>query len=309
MGHSPAIRIIAAAALFSTGGAAIKTAAFSGMQIASLRSGIAAAMLILCVRGRAQWSWRVAPVALTYAATLVLFVISTKLTTAASAIFLQSTAPLYVVMLAPLFLRERFDRRDVLFVATAAAGLLFCFLGQPASTTTAPDPFTGNIVGVACGAAWALTLLGMRWGEQHVAGTSVASVIAGNLLACAAGMSTLYPLPQASPSEWATLAYLGIFQIGVAYILLTGAIGHLPTLQVSLLLLLEPVLNPIWTWLVRDEVPGLWTLAGGTLILAACTGEVVTAARGLAMAIPGDGSEAPLLRAPHRAPLRPPDPR
>lgn len=279
MWHSPAWRVVAAALLFSTGGAAIKTGAFSAMQIASLRSGIAALALILWIRGGARWSWRVPPIALVYAATLVLFVTSTKLTTAASAIFLQAMAPLYLVALAPVLLRERFARRDLLFVFAAAVGLALCFLGQPAATMTAPDPFTGNLLGAACSVTWAFTLLGLRWGEQRAPGTALASVIAGNVLAFASGIPALLPLPAGTPAEWLTLVYLGVFQIGLAYILLTSAVGHLPTLHISLLLLLEPVLNPIWTWLVHGEDPGGWTLAGGAIVIAASGAQAIFAPR------------------------------
>ena len=269
MQHPAVWRVVGAALLFSTGGAAIKAGAFSGMQVASIRSGIAAVALLLWVRGGARWSWRVLPIAGVYAATLVLFVMSTKLTTAASAIFLQSTAPLYIVALAPLLLGERFNRRDLLFVSAAAAGLAFCFLGQPAATTTAPDPVLGNVLGAACSVTWALTLLGLRWGERHAPGTALAAVVTGNMLAFASGIPALFPLPAASPAEWATLVYLGVFQIGLAYILLTSAVGHLPALHISLLLLLEPVLSPIWTWLVHGEDPGGWTLVGGAIVTIA----------------------------------------
>src|SRR5688572_3540416 len=182
MWHSPVWRVVAAALLFSTGGAAIKTGAFSGMQIASLRSGIAALALILWMRGGVRWPWRVLPIAIVYAATLVLFVTATRLTTAASAIFLQAAAPLYIVALAPFLLRERFDRRDLLFVFAAVGGLAFCFLGQPAASTSAPDPFTGNLLGAACSVTWAFTLIGLRWSEQRAPGTALASVIAGNVM-------------------------------------------------------------------------------------------------------------------------------
>jgi drug/metabolite transporter (DMT)-like permease len=77
----------------------------------------------------------------------------------------------------------------------------------------------------------------------------------------------------AEAADWGTLLYLGVFQIALAYILLTGAVGHLPTLHISLLLLIEPVLNPIWTWLVRGETPGPWALVGGAIIIAASAGQ------------------------------------
>jgi len=86
-------------------------------------------------------------------------------------------------------------------------------------------------------------------------------------------------VPVAPASEWATLGYLGIFQIGVAYIMLTRAVGALPALHVSLLLLLEPVLNPVWAWLLRGEDPGAGTLVGGAIILTASWAHVIAGSR------------------------------
>ncbi len=271
----PRLQVIAAAVLFSTGGAAIKTAAFSGMQVASIRSGIAAVALLLFLRGRITWSWPTLCIGAVYAATLTLFVTSTKLTTAANAIFLQSTAPLYIVVLAPFLLGERLRSRDLGFLAAVGAGLAMCFTGRPESTITAPDPATGNLLGVLCSVTWAFTLIGLRWGERHGARIGMSAVVVGNAMAFAVGLPFLMPLPSASAGEWITMAYLGIFQIAVAYIFLTSAVAHVPALDASLLLLIEPVLNPIWTWLVRGEDPGTQTLVGGAIIVTA------TAAKGL----------------------------
>ena len=274
-----AARVIAAAILFSTGGAAIKTGTFSAMQVASLRSVIAAAVLLLWFRGRARWSPAATGIAVVYAATLILFVGATRLTTAASAIFLQSTAPLYVALLSPLLLGERFRPRDIGFLTAVAVGLALCTAGGVASSLTAPDPMTGNVLGAICGLTWALTLMGLRRGARIQAGVAPSAVIAGNLLAFAAGLPALVALPAASAAEWATLGYLGVFQIGVAYILLTAAMGDLPALHVSLLLMLEPVLNPVWAWLVRGEAPGVWAIAGGAIILGASAGQLIVDAR------------------------------
>jgi DME family drug/metabolite transporter len=280
--RSPAaavLRVVAAAALFSTGGAAIKTATLSGLQVASIRSGIAAIAIMLWLRGRMRPSARSLGVGAIYAATLVLFVTSTKLTTAASAIFLQSMAPLYIVILAPVLLKERFRTRDLLFLAAAAAGLVLCVGVTSDATVTAPDPATGNVLGVLCSVSWAFTLLGLRWVERDQPGSGLSAVVAGNVFAFFVGLPALVPLPSVSAADWATLGYLGVFQIGLAYLLLTGAVGHLPTLHVSLLLLLEPVLNPIWTWLVRGESPGVRTLVGGAIIISAAAAHAIYDAR------------------------------
>jgi len=260
---------IAAALLFSTGGAAIKTAAFTGMQVSSVRAGIAALALLVFARGRVTWSWPVVAVAAVYAVSLTLFVNATKLTTAANAIFLQSTAPLYIVVLGPLLLRERLRPRDGVYLAAVAGGLAICFVAAPDATTTAPDPARGNLLGVLCSVAWALTLIGLRWAGRSQAGVGLSAVIVGNLFACVAGLPFAWPLPSAPAGEWATLIYLGVVQIGLAYVCLTRAMSRLPALDASLLLLLEPVLNPVWTWLVRGENPGQWVLVGGAVIVAA----------------------------------------
>ena len=291
MGH-PRLQVIAAAVLFSTGGAAIKTAVFSGMQVASLRSGIAAAALLLYVRGRVTWSWPTLGIGAVYAATLTLFVTSTKLTSSANAIFLQSTAPLYIVVLAPLLLGERFRSRDLGFLAAIGAGLAMCSTGRPESIVTAPDPATGNLLGVLCGVTWALTLIGLRWSERRGAQIGMSAVVVGNAMACVAGLPFLGSLPSASAVEWATITYLGVFQIAIAYIFLTSAVAHVPALDVSLLLLFEPVLNPIWTWLVRGEDPGWRTLVGGAIIVTATAAKGISDARAPATAAKGPNRTA-----------------
>ncbi len=263
--------MFAAAVLFSTGGAGIKAAAFTGLQVSALRSGIAALVLIILLRGRIAVSPAMFATGVVYAATLTLFVLSTKLTTAANAIFLQSTAPLYLLVLGPLVLGERFRGRDVGFLLGVAAGLVLCVVGQPEPTATAPEPVTGNLLAVVSGIAWALTLLGLRYVQRDHPQTRVglSAVMLGNLFASLAAWPFAWPLPAASATEWATVAYLGICQIGLAYLFLTAAIRVLPALEVSLLLLIEPVLNPIWTWMIRGEQPGAYTIIGGALIIAA----------------------------------------
>ena len=263
------LQVLAAAVLFSTGGAGIKAAAFTGLQVSALRSGIAAAILIALLRGKLVLSPPMIATGVVYAATVTLFVLSTKLTTAANAIFLQATAPRYLLLLAPVIWSERFRARDVAFLIGVAVGLVLCVIGQPLPTTTAPDPTTGNVLALVCSITWALTLLGLRYVQRDHALTSVglSAVALGNLFASLAAWPFAWPLPSASPIEWATIAYLGVCQIALAYIFLTAAMRVLPALEVSLLLLIEPVLNPTWTWLIRGEHPGVYTIVGGAIII------------------------------------------
>jgi len=275
------LQALVAAVLFSTGGAAIKVEAFTGVQVSSLRSGIAAMALLLFLRGRLVWSPQAAVAGAVYAATLTLFVLSTKFTTAANAIFLQSTAPLYLLPLGPLVLGEQFRRRDLGYLIAVAAGLVSCFIGRPPATITAPDPRLGNLLGLLCSVTWAVTLIALRHIErdQSRPGAGMTAVVVGNVLASLVALPFAWPLPAASSSEWATVVYLGVCQIGLAYVFLTSAIKHLPALEVSLLLLVEPVLNPVWTWLLRGENPGGWTIVGGAIIVSATAVRSLRAAR------------------------------
>jgi drug/metabolite transporter (DMT)-like permease len=122
-----------------------------------------------------------------------------------------------------------------------------------------------------CSITWALTLVTLRYVERDHSrpGLGMSAVAAGNLFASIAALPFALPLPAASTGEWITIVYLGVCQIGLAYVCLTAGIRHLPALDVSLLLLVEPVLNPVWTWILRGESAGSWTIVGGAIILAA----------------------------------------
>ena len=155
-------KLLIAALLFSTGGAAIKACGMSGWQVAGFRSGLAAVALWLFLpSARRGWTKGQALVACAYAATLILYVLANKLTTAANAIFLQSTAPLFILILAPLWLRESIRRRDLVFMAALGVGLALFFMGQEAPQQTASDPLLGNILAACSAVTWALTVSGL----------------------------------------------------------------------------------------------------------------------------------------------------
>ena len=278
------LQALAAALLFSTGGAGLKTAAFTAAQLSALRSGVAAIALILWLRGRVSLTPGMIGAAVAYAATVTLFVASTKLTTAASAIFLQASAPLLIVPLGAFLLNEHLRLRDVPFLAVMAGGMWLSLSGRAATSGTAPDPFSGNLLALACSATWAVTLLSLRALERRPSrqGSGLSVVVAGNAIAAIVALPFAWPLPPAPAVDWGTILYLGIFQIALAYWCLTAAVRHLPALEVSLLLLLEPVLNPIWTWLVRGEEPGSAVVAGGAVIIAATALRAVFLSREIA---------------------------
>lgn len=268
-----AFALLIASVLFSTGGAAIKWAHFTGWQIASLRAGIAGVTLLLLVPGsRRGWGWRPLLVGVAYATACICFVLANRLTTSASAIFIQAASPLYVLILGPFMLKERVLARDVLFMIPVGLGLSLFFLGNQPAAATAPNPAAGNLLSVVASVAFALAVIGFRWlgreGEVHGA-TSLTAAAMGNFLACLVALPLALPLGNHSPGDWATVLYLGIFQIGLAYYFVAKGVARLPALEVSVLLLVEPALNPVWTWLVHGEVPGMAAIAGGALVLGA----------------------------------------
>jgi drug/metabolite transporter (DMT)-like permease len=284
--------VLAVALLFSTGGAAIKSTSLSAWQVAGTRSAIAALAVLVLLPAARRWpGWRGWAVGAAYAATMIAFVVSTKLTTAANAIFLQATAPLYLVLLGPWLLREPVRRRDLGFFLLTAIGLALFFIGTPLSTAIATDPKLGNWIAAASGLTYALTIGGFRWLARGAAqggaggiggvGTNAApqAVLAGNVLAAAICLPLALPLARPSATDWMILGYLGVFQIALAYVWLTRAAPHVPALEVSLLLLVEPVLNPFWTWLVHGERPGMWAVLGGALILLSALVQAVVTRR------------------------------
>jgi DME family drug/metabolite transporter len=274
-------QLIGAALLFSTGGAAIKAAAFTGWQIASFRSGIAAlALLLMTPAARRGWTWQAALVGVAYAGCLTLFVLANRLTTAANTIFLQSTAPLYLLLLAPWVLKEPIRRQDIKFMLVVGLGLALFFVGVETPAATAPDPVRGNLLALASGFCWALAVCGLRWlGSREGRGSPLGAVISGNLTAFLIALPLALPVGAHPAADWLLVVYLGVFQIALAYVLVTRAITHIRALEASVILLLEPVLNPIWAWVVQGEVPGAWALVGGAIILGATTAKSWAARR------------------------------
>jgi drug/metabolite transporter (DMT)-like permease len=270
------LQIVAAAVLFSTGGAAIKATSFDGLSgglaTACLRSGVAViAIALFLPRSRRNWSWRTLLVGATFAVTLILFVAANKLTTSANTIFLQSAAPLWIALSAPFLLRERMSRLDVIYMGVLGAGLALFFVDSPAAVETAPQPLLGNLLAVVSGICWAGTVMGLRWlGRREGTDSAAAATVAGNLIAFVVCLPMVIgPAADAVGKDWLLILYLGIVQIGLAYVFVTKAVPYLLALEVSLLLLVEPVLNPIWSWLVHGETVGALSIAGGLVIIGA----------------------------------------
>jgi DME family drug/metabolite transporter len=267
------LQILAAAVLWSTGGAAMKLTGLSGWQVAAGRSAVAAAFLFTAFRAaRVRPDRRTLLAAIAYAATVVLFSVANKLTTAANAIFIQDTAPLWVVLLSPLLLRERTTRAELLSIPLYGVGLGLFFLDELSAGQVA-----GNFVALGSGVAFALCIIGLR----HVRGSAMAAVAWGNVIAALAAAPLWSTGPSPSAPDLLLLGYLGVFQLGSAYALFARGMRHTPAVEASLLCLLEPVLNPIWAFVFAAERPGRWAVAGGAIVLGVTAARTAIAAHGV----------------------------
>jgi drug/metabolite transporter, DME family len=273
---SPLLLVLGAAVLWSTGGLFIKATNLSALEISFGRSLLAAITVALLTRREGFGLNRVTALAsLLYAALLVLFVMATKQTTAANAIFLQYTAPVYVLVLEPLFYKEKFRRRDLVTVIFCIVGMSLFFVGK-----LRPQDVTGNLLALTSGLCFAFYFLLLRHSSARNVNRA-SSVIYGNLLVvlitAPLGLAALQHL---SLKDAACIAYLGIVQIGFAYLLFTLAMARgVRSLDAGIIGYIEPVLNPIWVFLFIGERPSTWAILGGGIIVAAVVAHMLSETR------------------------------
>ncbi len=273
-----AMLLLAATALiWSSGGLAIKLADLPPMALTGVRSALSALTLALLFRGRLSFSLTPtrALAALCYAGLLITNVAATKMTTAANAILLAYTAPVYVALLAPRLLREKTRPFDWLFIAAVLCGMTLFFLDKLSA-----QGLYGNLVAVGSGLCYAGFTLSMRAqaASTRKDASPVESVLLGHILTALVGLPFLSALPE--PSAWPGLLYLGVVQQGLSLALYVWCIKRLGALEAILVMTLEPILNPVWVALGLGELPGLWACLGGGVVLVAVTLRGVLLARG-----------------------------
>jgi len=257
------LAVVCAALLWSSGGLFIKIAPFGPLAVACGRALVTTVFYLVVLRPNLRGARLTT--GLVYAAMIVTFVSATKLTTAANAIFLQYTGPAYVLALSPFLLREPFERLDAFCIALSLAGMALFFVGR-----VEPGQFWGNLLGALSGIAYALTIVLLRRDAKQGARDAMPSTVLGNLIAA------LITLPFVT-GEFAgiraqgalVLLYLGIVQMGIAYLLLARGLRAVPAAEASLISMLEPTLNPVWVYLGTGERPGPWAVVGGAIVLAA----------------------------------------
>lgn len=278
-------QLIGGAVLLSTGSAAIKATSFTALELAGWRAIVVAVFLLLVIRpARVCWTLSLAPAAIAHGLTAVLFLTANKLTNAATAIFLHYTSPLYLLLLGPLVLKEPVAARDYGYVAVLLVGMVLLLTHPGGSSRTASDPQLGAIIAACGGFTWALTTLTMRaLARQPVDGfqrSIAAAIVANAVLALVLIPWVGIPL-HAQALDWGITVYMGVFQLGSSFILVSLGLRRVTALESALILLLEPVLNPLWVWYFHREHPGAISLLGGGIILATTTWRTLARTRAL----------------------------
>ena len=270
---SPLLLVLAAAILWSTGGLFIKATGLSSFELSFGRSFLAAVVVALVTRREGFGLNRISALtSILYAALLVLFVMATKLTTAANAVFLQYTAPAYVLILEPIFYKEKFRIRDLVTVFACVCGMSLFFVGK-----LRPQDVEGNLLALASGVCFAFYLLLLRHAKAREVNRA-SSVIYGNLIVVLFCAPAFFGAMQRgiTMQDYACAAYLGVIQIGVAYLLFTKAMAAgLRSLDASIVSYVEPVLNPIWVFLFLGERPSGWAIGGGAIIVTSVVAHMI----------------------------------
>lgn len=254
--------LLITAVLWSLGGVLIKWVNWNPVAIAGARSLIGATLIWIVFRRQLRLTWTVDEIggAVAYAGTVVLFVIANKLTTAANAILLQYTAPIYVALFSPWLLGERADRRDWLTMAIMLGGMALFFMDELNFAG-----YLGNTIALISGLCFAGLTLFLR---RQKNGSALPSLLLGNLLAGAIGLPFMFQsLPDLSSAVG--LLLMGVVQLGLPYILYALALRHVRAVEGILIPMIEPVLNPVWVFLMMGEQPSPLALVGGAIILGA----------------------------------------
>ena len=266
--HRRALLLLAVCGLlWSTGGLLIKFVHWHPIAIWSARSAFAALLLWVArrpsLRGirRAEWA-----AAACLAATTGLFIVANKLTTAANAILIQYSAPIWIALLGRWFLGERASRLDWLTIGLVLGGIALFFADE-----LAPGHAAGNLVALGAGVAFAFSAMTLRrvalaHTDEHPV-DPLRPVLLGNALGAVLGAPFLFIGAPPGPTGWAALCALGFVQQGAAYLAFAWAIRHATALEAMLIPIIEPILSPLWVALAVAEIPGPWAVLGGAIVV------------------------------------------
>lgn len=254
--------ILLTALLWSSGGLFVKLISLTAMQLSFFRCLIAAIVFAVIFKKQVFYLNGLAVLnSIFYAAVLILFVYSTKATTAANAIFLQSTAPIYVFLIEPLLNKMKYEKINIITVIICSLGMILFFVDE-----ITPGQMNGNIAGLGAGLAFAAMFIGLRMNKKEF---QLSSIFYGNMFVAVFTTQYIFSIEQLLVSDMLMVSFLGIFQIGIAYAIFSYGLHRVQAFEASVMSLLEPLLNPLWVFIGYGETPSINAITGGAIILSA----------------------------------------
>lgn len=262
------IYISLAALLWSSGGLFIKILTLDAFQISFYRSAIAAITIIVISKAnkkKLNFEFDIISVlcSLCYALVLIMFVVAAKLTKVANAIFLQFTAPIYLLILEPIFLKTKFEKKNLIALVFCFTGMVLFFFGK-----LELSGIQGNLIAIGSGISFALFTLFLKWKKQiHKTEDTMIYIVVGNILVCLFCLPLIFNNLTLDFTQFLILLYMGIFQIGISYIIFNEGIKYISATESMIIAMLEAILSPIWVFLGVGEVPSGYAIAGSLIIL------------------------------------------
>lgn len=252
--------VLIAAILWSSGGLFIKLITLTPMQISFFRCLIAAITFYIIFGNKVKTLNRLSILnSFFYAAVLTSYVLATKLTTAANAIFLQSTAPIYVLIFEPLINKTHYEKINIITILICIGGMFLFFMGE-----LSPGHLEGNLIALFSGIMFAAFFLGMRKNQPVY---QVPSIFWGNIIVALICVPFLLSIQQINSSDLWMVSFLGVFQIAVAYAFFSFGLSRVLAVEASIISMFEPVFNPVWVYLGYGEIPSTYAIIGGIIII------------------------------------------
>lgn len=267
------LAVLIGATVWSTGGLCIKLLPYDPYTILFYRSIFAALTFLVFFRQRAlTLTPIIGTVGLQYAGLAICFVVATKTTTAANAVLLQYTAPIYVFLLEPILFKFKLTRLNIITVVVCFVGMLLFFAEDLGGGNV-----KGNLIALLSGVLLAAMMITQRFNrmEHYDAG-----IFWGNIFI--ALICLPWYLKSATPTleHWTLFFILGVIQIGIGYMLFNYGLKRTLAIESVLLAMMEPILNPVWVFIGYGEKPGLWTILGGLVILSMLAVQVIVGEKG-----------------------------
>ncbi|MBE2219324.1 MAG: EamA family transporter [Ignavibacteria bacterium] len=256
--------------LWSTSGFFIKYLTIDAFQISFYRSLVAAITVLaitLARKGKMKIEFDGVSnlAAVFYAGILILFVLATKMTTAANAIFLQFTAPIYLVVLEPIFLKTKFSPKNIITIFISIAGMILFFFGK-----LELGNIYGNLLAICSGICFAMFSLLLKYKRvKQKSENTLGTVVMGNALVAVLAFAVIFPNLGLNLTEALILLYMGAVQIGISYIIFNEGIKYVSATESMIIATLEAVFNPVWVFIGIGEAPSVYSIIGGSIIFGA----------------------------------------